>query len=269
MKTTLILLPTYLALVISQTAVAEDGLYYEASGGARQKADVKIRKASVYSLNNANTSFYVSLETSDITVDAQSLAYCVGGRTYHPNGWGSSGGHTTDISFIVNNESEARAIAKSLEVECGLRSPPGYKYLAQFVPAKAEFQKGEPVMVKLELRNLDDRPFAFQRGGQQRGSRDNQFGFRAMFNYDKPVLDTGNPVNFGGLWWLAQVEPGKTFEAEVDLKKWFAFDQAGTYSIHGFYQMNFYPAGNGKDAARPGNILWVDYANDDFVVVIK
>jgi hypothetical protein len=229
-----------------------------------KNADLQILKAHVYSQDNANSNFTVALETSDYKMDPRELALFVGDRAYVPNGWGSNHGRNNSMQFVITGESEAKAAAKALSVDCILRSPPGYKYLAQFTPTKAEFTNGEPVMVKFVLKNLDQGSFVFQRG-----ARDNQYGFRAMLSAIKPVLDVGQPANFGGLWGLETVEPGKTFDDTIDLRKWFAFDQPGTYFIHGFYAMAFYPAAKNSESSMPWSLLWSDYASADFQVVIK
>lgn len=247
----------------------EAGLYVGSDGSAKQKADIKILKSRVYPLNNANTTFTVALETSDCTVDPRSLVLRVGSYAYVPNGWGSTSGHTNSMQFYITSEAEARAVAKFLSVDCVLRANPGYKYFPQFTPTQKEFQSNNPVIVNFEIKNLGDRTFFFQRGGAQRGARDNQYGFRAMLDGTKPVPDVGDPVNFGGLWTLQTVEPGKTFEDKVDLRKWFAFGQPGTYYIHGFYQLEFYQPAKITAPATPSDELWSDYACADFEVVIK
>ena len=124
-------------------------------------------------------------------------------------------------------------------------------------------------MVKFQLKNLGERTVIFERGGQNRGSRDNQYGFRAMFQYYQPVADTGNAMSFGGLSGPISINSGKTFKDEIDLKKWFAFDKPGTYVIHGFYQLDFCrPLPNGK-TFEPWNEIWSDYASADFTVTVK
>lgn len=237
------------------------------------KVDFKILGASLASENNRNDQFNVSFATGDFAVgpsdkDGRTLVLRVGGRGYLPNGWSSAGTSDHHIQFSVPSQTDALAIAQAFSVECPLRAPPGYKYLAQFIPTKSEFQSNEPVMVKFVLKNLDTKPIVFQSGGQQRGYRDNQYGFRAMFQYVTPVLDVGNPVNFGGLGGHIHLAPGKEFVGEVDLRKWFAFDKSGTYSIHGFYLLAFYP--NDKpDGFMSHSILWSEYASADFTFVVK
>lgn len=295
-KNLLRLLAVLAGLTASGSARAEDGLYYESPSQSAPtartddgtsirlgaKAEIQILKAHVYSENNANTGFGVRLETSDYEADAKTglashpVFLRVGERAYRYGGGGGSAGHNNLMFFQIKDRDEAKMAAQCLSSECALRAPPGYKILAQFQPAHAEFHTNEPVLVKFEIKNLDDRKMIFQRGGQQRGYRDNQYGFRATLVGSpgavpplQPVPDTGDPMNFGGLTGLATIEPGKAFEDKLDLKKWFAFDKPGTYLIHGFYGLAYYRPAEPAEAHMPWTLLWNDYASADFEVVIK
>lgn len=285
-------------LAFCGAARAEDGLFYLSSDrsgyslrsadGSRValdgKAGTKILRAHVYSENNANTEFGVRLETSDYEVDAKTgiparaVVLRVGDHVYSYVGGAGSSGHCNLMFFRINNLEEARIAARSLSTECALREPPGYRIFAQFTPERAEFHANEPVPVKLEIKNLDTRKLMFQRGGRQRGSRDNQYGFRAILVRlenpggalpMQPVADVGDPVNFGGIGTLVAIDPEKSFTDNVDLKKWFAFDKAGTYLIHGFYAIEYHRPAEREEAHMPWNLIWSDYASADFEVVIK
>src|SRR5581483_7999772 len=240
MKTTLVLFSMVAPLTISQAAFADateskppsaesDGLYFiskdesapsvttEEGSTIRlgKKAEIQILSAHVYSQDNANSDFGIRLETSHYSIDPQTepVALRVGDQGYIPNGWGGN----NVMFFKIHGQDTAKSIAKALSVECALRFPPGYKIFPQFIPAQSSFPTNGPVAVKFVLKNLDDRTLTFQRGGQQRGSRDNQYGFRAMLIGNpggppiQPVTDTGNPVNWGGLCGLVKLEPGKVF----------------------------------------------------------
>jgi hypothetical protein len=239
------------------------------------KAPMQIIKATIYSENNANSNFLVFLDTTDFPADPktgampETIVLRIGNRAYTCSGYGGRTGMYNDMQFNIPDRNEAEVAARGLSVPCILRQPPGYKYFAEFTPAKSEFVSNEPVTVKFSIKNLDDRTMAFQNGGSQRGARNNQFGFRAMFGYMKPVPDVGDPINFGGLCGLVKLEPGKTFDAEVDLKKWFTFDKPGTYSIHGFYALALYKPSDGIESLSPANLLWSDYAAADFTVTVK
>lgn len=275
------------AVAFGQTNSNDAGLYEISSTGSGEavrasdgstirlgkKSEIRILKTRISSVNNANSSFQVYLGTSDYAVDPKTGAMTnavvlrVGDRAYSSTGGGGRMGLYDSLYFVIPNREEAEAAAKALSTDCILRAPPGYKFLASFVPTKSEFRVGEPVPVKFSIRNLDDRAMVFQKGGSQRGARDNQYGFRAML-YMKPVLDTGEAMNFGGLCTLVKLEPGKEFGDEVDLKKWFSFDQPGTYEIHGFYSLAFYPSATVESMAG-WNLMWVDYAASDFEVIVK
>jgi hypothetical protein len=290
---------TRVAIQAEQVSTKGDGLYYLSSvqsapevrtqpetwtdGAATiragEKADIKILQAFVYSENNANTEFGIRLNTSDFLVDPKthrpSIVLKVGDHWYSCFGWagGKSGGPCNCLDFKAHNQDAAEAIAKSLNVKCHVLANPGYKLFAQFLPLKKEYGTNEPVAVKFRINNLDERMVIFRWGGQQRGSRDNQYGFRAMLSNKKGLLqsvpDVGSAINFGGLSQHVPIKPGGTFEDQVDLKKWFSFDQAGTYYIHGFYQLAFYEKLLEKDTFEPETKTWSDYVSADFVIVVK
>jgi hypothetical protein len=255
-----------IATVLLLGAAETNGLFYVSSG---EPVEIKNLQARVYSENNANTDFCVRLDNVTNLVTLR-----LGGQEYSCSGWGGAPKDTFNVVWMkAHGQDEAEAIVKWFSVACALRSPPGYKLDARFVPLKPEFTTNEPVVVKFQLKILDERTVIFQRGGQQRGSRDNQYGFRAQFSNQKvwgqAVTDIGNPRNHGGLCGLVPLESGKAFEDQIDLKKWFAFDQPGTYLIHGFYQLDFYRPPLDKETFMPWNEIWSDYASADFTVVVK
>ena len=255
------------ASVWPSRAAETNGLFYVSSGG---KALIEIRRAQVFSVDNGNTDFEVVLKTSGYATDPATskmvnpVIFRMGSHGYSCTASVGEIGDNGRIQFNVHGQDEAKTIANWLSTTCDLRSPPGYKLYAQFVPSKPEVTTNEPVMVEFQLKNLDERTVFFLRGGQYRGSRDNQYGFRAMFGY-QPVADVGNSMNFGGLIGTETLEPGKTYENEIDLKKWFAFEKPGTYLMHGFYKLDFC-----RDATWVWDeITWSDYASADFTITVK
>ena len=262
------------ATILQSRAIETNGLFYVSSG---EKADIEILRAHVFSTDNGNTDFEVILETSGYETDPTTsklvtpVIFRMDRREYPCTGWvGQKQDIGNPLRFEVHGQDEAETIAKWLSTTCDLRSPPGYKLYAQFVPSKAQFNTNEPVMVKFQLKNMDERTVIFLRGGQYRGSRDNQYGFRAMFQYIQPVADTGSPINFGGLIGPDSLDPGTTFEDQIDLKKWFALNKPGTYKIHGFYQLAFCRPPLTPETTKPwGEIMWSDYASADFEIVVK
>src|SRR5882724_7872017 len=127
-----IFIALFVAIVLQSRAAETNGIYYVSSG---EKADAKIFQAHIYSENNANTDFSVRLE--NVTNPA---ALRISGHEYSYSGWSG-----TTKWFRVHGQDEAEAVAKQFSVTCDLRSPPGYKLYAQFVPSKAEFDTNEPV----------------------------------------------------------------------------------------------------------------------------
>jgi hypothetical protein len=263
-----------------------------------EKALIQIFKARVYSLNNGNTNFEVRLATSGRWNNPNTLFVSgpvvlrVGDHGYAFAGGDGDAGRYDEMLFKIPNEDEAKTAAQWLSVECALRSNPGYKIHTEFVPAKSEFHTNEPVLVKFVMKNLDDRTIAFQRGGRYLGSRNNEFGFRATLS-DKPVAEVSDPADSKDSLGAFDFEPGKpieeqfdeftlrvhgrvgalepqkAIEEQIDLKKWFAFDKAGTYAIHGFYGLDFCRHGVEDKEFLPWNVMWNDEASADFTVVVK
>jgi len=138
----------------------------------------------------------------------------------------------------------------------------GHESLTRFVTAKDSFGLDEALPVRIEIQNVGTKNVTFEVGGQNRGARDNQFGFTAYGVAAVP--DTGDPNHFGGLSYPQTLKPGETFKKDVDLRKWFTFSAPGTYRITGTYQLSFYTP---EDNTR--FVIWQDYAAAQFQLVIK
>jgi hypothetical protein len=265
--------------ILPSGAAETNGLYYVASG---KNADIKVFQAQVYSQDNANTDFAVSLDTSSFETGQQNpemtnpVKLRIGDQEYRCSGWGHSGwsgptpGAKDELFFNVKGRSNAEAAAKLYSTTCHLWILPGYKILAQFVPLKSIFSTNEPVIIIFKLKNLDQRTIFFLRAGLNRSYRDDDYIFSATLS-QLTVPEMGEPltagVTIGGEPKMVSIGPGQDFEETLDLKKWFAFDRAGTHFIHGFYYLNFYPTKN--DFSSPWDEIWSDYVSADFTVVVK
>jgi hypothetical protein len=291
-RATLFLFSVIVPLAVRLTALADtsstdsNGLYYVSSHVTApqrkdaygttvfsyEKAEIRILKAHVYSVNNSNTDFRAYLNTTDNPFGpkpgsvAKPLALRVGNHTYSCAGWG---GNT--MEFMFPNQNEAKAGAEWLSVDCTLRTPPGYKFSAQFVPNRAALHTNEPVLVNFAIKNLDDRTITFEYFGAARA----QFDFRATLN-GRPVHDKleGDPMKgvIDTAVQLVNVDPGEEFGREFDLKGWFAFDKAGTYKIHASHRLEFFrkPVNRADDdPVKMWNELWSDSASADFTIVVK
>jgi hypothetical protein len=288
-KKILTLFSAIVSFAVSQTARADtssadsNGLYYvtshetapakrnanEATVNSYEKADIQILKAHVYSVNNSNTDFQVYINTSHNPFGSKPdsapkpMALRIGSHTYSCEGWG---GNT--MEFAIHNQDEAKIAAKWLSVDCTLRTPPNYKFSAQFVPAQSEFRTNEPVLVKFVMTNLDDKTITFE----EVGSAVFQFAFQATLNgRSLPNKVENNPMQiFEGRIGLVNLEPGKEFDRQADLKEWFVFDKAGTYKVHGSYHLKcFNKSGNPAEAYQMWNQIWSDNASADFTVIVK
>lgn len=147
------------------------------------------------------------------------------------------------------------------------RRHPGHRMMTTFLPAKNEFEAGEPVLVTLRITNVGDAEFAFEQGGKQRGSRDNQFAFSAEDRLRHHMLpDIGSPTHMGGLVGSIKIPPGESHELEVDLTRWFAFQKGGFYRIRGSYSMPI----TEKVAKDPfAFCVWEDFACAEFGIKMK
>ena len=238
------------------------------------KAIIQIFKARVYSLNNDNTNFLVSLTTADEGNNNKNLIVSgpvvlrVGDHGYSFAGGNGYAGRYDEMQFQIPNDNEAKAAAQWLSVECTLRANPGYKIHPGFVPAKSEFHTNEPVLVKFVMKNLDDRTISCGRETHHRNSRNHQFDFQATFS-DKPVADVGDAEDWGDFWGQLDLKPGEAIEEQIDLNRWFAFDKPGTYAIHGVYHLVFYQRGDTSERYMPWTVMWNDKASADFTVVVK
>lgn len=212
-------------------------------------------EAVLQSYSNSNDLFHLRLNGAGpfredahkrrLAIYAEGVCVVVGGNSEPEQG-------RMDVSANVAGEANAAKLAAALGAKVRKRSHPGHKWRVSWSPIKLSFAPGEPVMVRLKITNVGEKSFRFFEGGQQRGPRDNQFGFIA-FNFLTPVPDTGDPTNFGGIAAFRTVEPGQTFEKEVDLRGWFKFEPGGSYSITGLYQVELL-------GADDSSTQWEDFA---------
>jgi hypothetical protein len=136
----------------------------------------------------------------------------------------------------------------------------------RFTPSRDVFARDAAIPVTLEIKNVGASEVTFQVGGQNRGARDNQFGFTAYLR--GAILDTGDPLHLGGLSYSETLKPGEVFKKEVDLRDWFKFpepDQSfvipGTISLTGTYALRFLSA--------DGFTVWEDFVAARFYITVK
>lgn len=221
-------------------------------------------KATVRSTSNDNEQYYLTLEKNGaFSKDYGAMAFCAGGYCVKFHSGGNSNNETFTIDEQFRSPAAAEAFAAFFGVTVKQRAHPGYALATRFVPSKEAFSTDEAMPVTLEIRNAGTVPVTFQVGGQNRGERDNQFGFTA---YDGMVAvpDTGSPVNFGGLSVNQTLKAGETFRKDIDLRKWFTFKKPGTYQMTGTYDLSFFNPEN-----KEWFVIWEDYAAAAFYVTVK
>jgi hypothetical protein len=218
--------------------IAQNGPAVKSLGGQEihfgQKFTQPIEKINFRSISNDNQRYALTLQkTGPFSTDPNAyFALYVDGYCLRFNGSGSSNNTFFDISGDFESAEAAKAFGQYLRVPPLMRVHPKHALRTTFVATKESFSNNEPLVVTLKIRNDGPASVTFQVGGENRGQRDNQFGFTA---YDgmKAVPDTGSPVHLGGLSFMRTLKPDETFTKDIDLAKWFSFDKSGTYEITG------------------------------------
>jgi len=256
----------------------EDGFYlraidnndtyeYQSQDGTKfllgEKQILKIEQCEITSSNNENTQFYLSVKMPyDDKVNSSWNVLFVGGTAYRQSSSGSSKNETMSKGFRISGAENAKQVSKYLNTPIHYRKHPQYNMLVTFNTTKEEFNIGEEVTAILRIKNVGDKAFTFQKGGRNRAIRDNQYLFTAFFRGNH-VPDIGTNSHMGGISTDRTIKPGDIFEDEISLSKWFSFNQAGAYEIHGSYYLDF------KNPDTKSYItIWQDYASADFTIKI-
>lgn len=226
---------------------------------------------SIHSLNNDNTQFGVFLKGAARLWDGPqppALAVVIdnvcmritGNSIPDPAGM-------RDLWLVVNGNEIARRVARVLKCSVELRSDPGHRLIVKWTPDKEHYTVGDPITLKFELRNVGKESVTFRIGGSQRGPRDNQYRFIAQngHGFGKGIPDTGDPNNHGGMSWLHTLKPGEVYTANVELGKWFKFDEADSYRVTGIWRLHL------EDPARKGfdRGIWDDLVCGQCIVNVE
>jgi hypothetical protein len=235
--------------------------------GARQ--DLKIQSLDLSSRNNANTRFHLSLTLPyDKNIGPSSYILIVSGTAYEQIASGAlqenaSQEKTSSISFRISGEKSAQQVSQYLKTPIVYRKHPRHNLLVSFTPTRQEFGTGDEVTATLRITNVGTNTISFLQGGRNRAARDNQYVFCARYKLQQ-VEDIGTSGHTGGLGRCCVLKSGDVFEDKISLSKWFSFDKAGTYEVHGSYYLDF----NDPDA-ESRRTIWEDYVSADFIVIIK
>jgi hypothetical protein len=229
-----------------------------------EKRTLPIKKTELFSQDNANTQFALSLTIPyDAKLDSSTYLLVVDGIAYDQNGSGSSQQESSSLFFTISGEEKAKQVAKYLGASIVNRKHPHHNLRVRFLPSKREFAPGAEVTATLQITNVGTNAVGFMKGGRNRAIRDNQYVFSARFN-GKQVEDIGSSGHAGGLASRRVLKPGETFEDTISLSKWFAFDKKGTYEIHGSYFLEF-----SEPESDSWRTIWEDYVSADFMISVK
>lgn len=226
-----------------------------------------VGEVSIRSMANDNRSYFLAIRaTTTFSLPCEKLALIVRNKTirFESQGMGDNGTFTS-MEATITDPDVIPDIAKYFHVTVLQRQHPGYQLLTEFIPTKAEFTNGEPVLVKLRITNLGNRDIRFLTGGGDRMAiRDNTFAFTAQAG-QQIMPDVGSAKNYGGMMGNELVNPAHSYEKLVDLNKWFDFKEGGDYQIRGSYHMSFV----NPNTTTNLDIIWEDYPCAEFSVEIK
>jgi len=170
------------------------------------------------------------------------------------------------ITVPVGDTTKVDAIAAALKTEAVKRVHPGQILQTIWEATEKSFEIGKPVTLRMTITNVGKVPVSFHDGGMQRGSRNNQFDFicRRSHGHGKAIPDIGDPNHFGGISQMRTISPGESFSKEIDITKWFQFEEAETYRVTGLFRMELQPT----DSER-WNVLWEELSVGECLVSIK
>jgi hypothetical protein len=263
-----------------------DGVYavhYEGQGKTVRRTDGReiilaerltdrFGETAMFSVANDNTRFALNLKgAGPIPAKRTALYFAVVLDGYALAVAGRSDPHadeTMDFDVQVFGAEAAKAVEKRLKIDARRRSHPGHRLLTTWTPAKPSYRVGEPVTLRLAIKNVGDKPVSFRVGGQQRGPRDNQFRFLAYRSggSGKAIPDSGDPRNFGGSSGWRDLKPGEVFSHDVDLSRWFTFTEPDSYRITGLYELELVAL---KPDSSHGDTQWEDFAVGECTVYVE
>ena len=211
----------------------------------------------VWSLTNQNDRFRVLMKGAAPLNDRLRFAICANGVCEVVSSYSElDTAGKRRLTVTVVGQENAKKVASALNGKIEQRDHPGHQLRANWKSMKASFKVGEPVMLELEIENVGSTTVRFMEGGQQRGARDNQFGFTAFAGegYGDPIPDTGDPRHHGGIGAFRTLKPGEVFRKDVDVSKWFLFEKADVYEITAMYELEL------KNEDFDAKVLWDDFA---------
>jgi hypothetical protein len=204
------------------------------------KKKLAIKKVYMFSLNNENTSFYITLVIQKN--DHQQLVLEINQHYYRSGNIGTTNNKRGDkvnyVNYMVDKQMMDE-ISKSFHHTPNLRKHFGHQLAVEFIPLKDDYRAGDSVYVKLRITNTGSVPVYYNRGGMYRNSngRCDYFNFDVYLN-NILLPDEGPTFNFGGIETYPELKPGQTDSITECITKWTRFKEPGTYIIKCSYLLN-------------------------------
>lgn len=202
-------------------------------------------EVSISAQDNGNTRFALGVQYAHppgVTSGDQCPRVVVrlGSDAMSSNGWGGDG-DSCDTSFIVDAAMATR-MANAFHVTRLDRHPIGEHVVGTFRTARATYRVGEPIEIVLTMESPPGSPsVAWNRGGANRGPRDDQFDF--TITRDGQQVARIEAHNFGGLSQMDELLAGQRDDARTLLAPWADLSQPGHYEVRCSFETIFSPAG--------------------------
>jgi hypothetical protein len=233
-----------------------------------------IKKVYISSLNNENTSFYVTCIIEKNM--AKQLVLKINQHYYSSGSVGNSTNQHGDLVYYVNyvvDKQMVDEIAKSFHQTPQLRQHFGHQLAVEFIPLKDDYKVGDSVYVKFKITNTGNVPVFYNHGGMYRNSngRCDYFNFDVYYN-NLLLADEGPKYNFGGLEGHPELKPGQTDSLIECITKWSPFNQPGTYVIKCSYLLNLQTIWDDKPFPENMNDMhkrWDEKAEKTIEIVIQ
>lgn len=260
------------AALSNRVPKASNGIYAITTQKEVQVLPIQIRKVDLLALNNENTQFLVSLETTRFSKDLVGKMFLfVENHAYHiPSGGLVGNGGDTDYNRMwptINDPEGYGIIAKAFPSVTSLRKNPGHAFAARFFPKKKSYVVGEPVLVGAEIKNTGNVAFTFYPG--------EVWHLVVTRDDGKPVEPCTDSYavfmrTHGGMYPIKYLHTGQVQELSHNLQWDFDFSRPGVYEIHATYPMEVKPESDGavgENADEP--LPWDDVAKGTFSIVIE
>ncbi len=195
----------------------------------------------VYATSNANDAF-----TLDLRYPSHGGSSCergllsLGGEARVSDSWG---GDATACSIDFQLDPGRAALAATVfHTTRQERHPIGMHVTGTFATPRRSYPAGAPIEIVVTLTSPPGSPTVqWQRGGSNRGPRDNQFSFSITRDGQPvPLLDG---MDFGGLSQLLALPAASSAEVRTELAPWADLGQPGHYVVECSYATIFVPDG--------------------------